>query len=126
MQVTDILNRTVPKLRDNHLKILNFSGYQSHCNSCCKIRLPILKRSQRNIGLDEISPADDQSVLNYVVVDNSDVFKEADRFLLETLCNERKKTWNRTEQKQLIRVTIFYTLAFFALTIVTFFTIYLA
>lgn len=89
------------------------------------------------VDLDEISPVDDDNprITDEVGNQSEKPLLGENRFnpiILEPLSLEnlqKKRVINRiyeTEQKKLIRITIMYTLAFFALAITTFFIIYLA
>jgi hypothetical protein len=99
----------------------------------------IKKKTQSNlIDLDEITPVDDDNprIVDDLIVNQIDKpLLDKNRFnpiILEPLSLEniqKKRVINRiyeTEQKKLVRITIMYTLAFFALAITTFFIIYLA
>lgn len=86
------------------------------------------------VDLDEISPVEDD---NPTIMDDLTVNPLLDDqryspIILQPLSLEslhKKRVVNRiyeSEQKKLVRITIMYTLAFFALAIMTFFIIYLA
>lgn len=83
-------------------------------------------KNSKFIDLDEISPADDKSSVDF----QEDFFPPPDNnlVLLEFVTEERKhRNYLRNkEQNEMIRVTILYTFAFFALVFATFFIIYLA
>ncbi|KAJ3642158.1 hypothetical protein Zmor_024967 [Zophobas morio] len=90
------------------------------------------------VDLDEISPVEDDNprITDDLIVNPVErPLLEKNRFnpiILDPLSLEiiqKKRVINRlyeTEQKKLVRITIMYTLAFFALALTTFFIIYLA
>lgn len=83
------------------------------------------------VDLDEISPADDKASVDFqedFLKSHSAPPSENNLILLEFVTEERKhRNYLRNkEQNEMIRVTILYTLAFFALVFATFFIIYLA
>lgn len=98
------------------------------------------KKTVQNVNLDEIMPVLDEmpcssDVLHY---DEADSFEEhtnqpineRDVLLLNPLLLESvtrtKPRLTQSEHRKIARITIMYTLAFFALVLITFFVIYLA
>lgn len=97
------------------------------------------KKTVQNVNLDEIMPVLDEiscssDVLHYeadLIDENTNQpISERDVLLLNPLLLESvprtKPRLTQSEHKKIARITIMYTLAFFALVLITFFVIYLA
>lgn len=107
--------------------------YSEACSriSCEKSK----KKPKAVVDLDEISPAEVKDVLDHfpetlgAELESNELVQECKVLLLKNVFDKHGKSKERVDQlehNKVVRMTIFYTLSFFALIFVTFFTIYLA
>ncbi|EFA10130.2 hypothetical protein TcasGA2_TC012310 [Tribolium castaneum] len=138
----DCLSFNLDKSYKNYRAIVNYSSFTNRVvcfgDLLSRISMKPKRKSIRLVDLDEISPVEDDNprITDEFVENQTDKpLLDKPRFnpiILEPLSLEglqKKRVINRiyeTEEKKLIRITIMYTLAFFALAITTFFIIYLA
>lgn len=145
-----IFNASSSKVVQPSKKINNFNPYYYRIP-----RSNLYKRKRFKINLDEITPVEEENEIpsnennlllkepvatsskyTYENLETNKRFSnhnEEDIFILDPTLLEavpRKRSYSRklaeTEHKQIVRITILYILAFFALTLTTFFIIYLA
>ncbi|RZC42945.1 glycogen debranching enzyme, partial [Asbolus verrucosus] len=141
------INFNLDKSFTNYYPIFKYDSFHSQIkffnDLLSRLSLPHVQTFRRKplsslVDLDEISPVEDDNpripddlIINQIerpLLDKS----RCNPIILEPLSLEivqKKRVMNRvyeTEQKKLVRITIMYTLAFFALAITTFFIIYLA